>query len=78
MATFWLWFSFLSPIIIIPFLKERKLMMFLPVGLLSIVLNSIYYQAVKNYSDFYFMKNLEFLTDIPPKVYGLLFIGTNY
>lgn len=72
-----LWWSLLIlPWILLLFFDKQKVKRFFPVLLLSIVLNSVVYQLAQKLNWFTVTKNLPFLTNISPSVYGMFAVGT--
>ena len=72
-----LWWSlFILPWFLLLFFDKQRIKRFFPVLLLSIVLNSVVYQLAQKLNWFTVSKNLPFLTNISPSVYGMFAVGT--
>ncbi|WP_312094968.1 hypothetical protein [Niallia sp.] len=70
------WSLLLLPWLLLLFFDKQRVKRFFPVLLLSIVLNSLLYQIAQRLNWFTVSKNLPFLTNISPSVYGIFAVGT--
>lgn len=76
MSIFLWWSLLILPWFLLLFFDKQRIKRFFPVLLLSIVLNSLVYQLAQKLDWFTVTKNLPFLTNISPSVYGMFAVGT--